>query len=120
MFKKCNNNSIVQENGNRFFMITNENDFKEIGLSAKAAGLLMNANKHKPDEKFDCNFLKGLLIGFCSIPKIKANEVIEDAVLVLMKELFEWRVGPNKHRINRFDSLLTNAIKGIKKNDFKP
>lgn len=106
-------------NGDRFFMISNGNDFKEIGLSAQAVAGLIIANKYKSDEKFDCGFLKGLLIGFCSILKLKASDEFQDLVKLLIKDLFEWRVGPNQHRINRFDALLLAAINGIKNNDFK-
>lgn len=110
----------LQANGNRYFMVPIGDNFKEIGLSAKVVDGLIKINKCKPNEKYDCGFLKGLLIGFCSIPKIQQNEHIDDAALSLIRDLFEWRVGQNEHRLNRFDQLLIAAINGIKNNNFKP
>lgn len=100
-------------------MVANGDGHKEIALSSTAVAVLSDLNKKKRDEKFDFHFLTALLIGFCTIKKIKLIDAVEKGILDLVKDLFNWRVMNNESRMNGFDNLLSNVIKGIKTRNYK-
>lgn len=70
----------MQDNGDRYFMAQKGNDFEEIRLPAKAVNGLRKMNEQKRCESFDVAFLKAMLIGFCTLKKIKEQESIDDHI----------------------------------------
>lgn len=61
---------------------------EEIKLNSQAVNGLIKINKEKPGENFDLRFLKGILIGFCTVKTVKgfkSNDDIDEAVLELIK-----------------------------------
>lgn len=101
-------------------MVAHGDDFKEIGLSKKAVEGLKNMNKNKRGTQFDALFLKALIIGFCTIRKIKANGCVEDGIFELISDLFEWRAMANEERMNGLRQMFYTAVNEIKNNNFKP
>lgn len=78
----------LQFNGDREFMAVKGDSYEEVKLKGKAAEGLVKMNKEKRGEIHDLRFLKGLMIGFLSVQKIKefvANEDIGEALLNLFK-----------------------------------
>lgn len=78
-------------NGDRAFLVPNGNDngFIEVWLTAHAAIGLVKMNKKRTGQQYDTVFLKALLIGFCTIKKIKEAEPIDDGILALIKGKLE-------------------------------
>lgn len=70
----------IKDNGDRCFMAQKGNEFKEIRLPAKAVDGLLMMNEKKRSQKFDVAFLKALLIGFCTLKKIKENGIIDEEI----------------------------------------
>lgn len=69
-------------------MVPRGEGFAEIKLPAQAVEGLIKLNRGKRDEQFDLRFMKGMLIGFCTVKKIKeynGNEDIDESVSALMK-----------------------------------
>lgn len=99
-------------------MIADGDSFKEVWLQAKVVDGLIKTNKKKPSEKFDLVFMKALLVAFCTIKAIQAGNPIEEGMLELLKDLFEWRVRKDENRMRTYDNLLNFAIDGIRKNNF--
>lgn len=138
----------LQFNGDSEFMAVKGDSYEEVKLKGKAAEGLVKMNEEKLGEKHDLRFLKGLMIGFLSVQKIKefvTSEDIGEAILILIKgnylfiivydikflrlilfsfisqfsDLFDWRVSGHEARLHGFGSLITNAISDIKINKFK-
>ena len=87
-------NFIVQVNGDREFMIGNEDSFEEVQLKSAAVDGLIKMNKKKREKQFDLVYLKALLIGFCTLKTIKDEKSTfdflgKDGMLDLLKELFD-------------------------------
>lgn len=101
----------------RYFMAPNDGGFKQVGLSPKGVETCTKFNRLKPDKKFDSIFLKALLIGFCSIDKIKQSANIDEGIKSVVQQLFEWRAEQDADRKNEFEQLFTTAIDGIKKSN---
>lgn len=59
--------------------------FVEIRLPAKVVIGLRNMNEHKRSERFDVVFLKAMLIGFCTLKKIKDSDSIDEAIRGVME-----------------------------------
>lgn len=117
-------NFIVQVNGDREFMIGNEDSFEEVQLKSAAVDGLIKMNKKKREKQFDLVYLKALLIGFCTLKTIKDEKSTfdflgKDGMLDLLKELFEWRVQKDGHRMCAYDNLFKTAISEIRNNNFK-
>lgn len=100
-------------------MIANGDTSTEVWLKSQAVDGLLKMNKKKPDVQFDLVFLKALLIGCCSIKRIREDETIDDGLLALIKDLFEWRVQKLEDRMRSYENLLRSAIDDIRNNDFK-
>lgn len=107
----------TQDNGDRCFMAAKADTFVEMRLPAKVVNGLLLMNEKKPSQEFDVGFLKAMLIGFCSMKTIKQNGC-DEAIVNLVKELFEWRVGGDEVRLDEFERMIDTAIDGIKKNKF--
>lgn len=119
-----NQNFIVQGNGDRAFMIANKDSFEEVWLNSQAVDGLIKMNKKKRDKQSDLVFLKALLIGFCTLKAIKdekstGNLLRNEGMLGLLKDLFEWRVQEDEHRMSSYDNLFSSAISGIRNNKLK-
>lgn len=65
--------------------MSNGDGFKEVWLLAQAVTGLVKLNKKKTSEQHDMVFTKALLIGLCTIKKIKESERIEDGILELIE-----------------------------------
>lgn len=100
-------------------MIASGTTFKEIWIQSKAVTGLIKMNKKKTNEQFDLVFLKALLVGLLTIKKIKDVTTIEAGILDLAKDLFEWRVQKDEHRMRAYEKLLNTAFTGIRNNNFK-
>lgn len=81
----CGNKPFKYYNGNRYFMIREDDGFIEIGLAENAVNGLLHMNKHRQGENFDIIFLKAMLVGFCSGKKIKESGKIDEEVMDLIK-----------------------------------
>lgn len=68
----------IKENGDRYFITENG---VEIRLPAKAVNGLRKMNELKRSEQFDVAFLQAMLIGFCTLKKIKTGESIDENIL---------------------------------------
>lgn len=99
-------------------MIESGNDFKEIWLSSQVVSGLLQMNKKRSTEQYDLLFIKALLIGLCTMKKIKDKEPIEDGIATFMMNLFEWRVQKNEARLRSYKNLYNVAINGICHNKF--
>lgn len=55
-----------------------ETEFDEVKLPAAAVHCLQKMNEKKRDEKYDCSYLKALLVGFCTMKGIKNDGGIID------------------------------------------
>lgn len=62
---------MVQNNGDRRFMAQTGEEFL---LPSKAVNGLLKMNQFKRSEPFDGAFLKAMLIGFCTLLKIKRTD----------------------------------------------
>lgn len=58
---------------------------KEIWLQSHAVSGLVMMNKNKISQRFDSVFIKAILIGFCTVKKIKESEAIEKEIADLVK-----------------------------------
>lgn len=115
---------IAQVNGDREFMIGNEDSFEEVRLKSTAVDGLIKMNKKKREKQFDLVYLKALLIGFCTLKTIKDEKSSSDflgkvGMLDLLKDLFEWRVQKDGNRMCAYDNLFNTAISEIRNNNFK-
>lgn len=105
-------------------MIANEDSFEEVWLNSQAVDGLIKMNKKKRDKQFDLVFLKALLIGLFTLKAIKDEQSTVDllrneGMLGLLKDLFEWRVQKDEHRMSAYDNLFSSAISGIRNNKLK-
>lgn len=108
----------LQANGDRRYMIEGENGFEEVWLKERAVTGLLKMNKKKPEQAFDLIFLKALLIGLCSIQKIKSEQKqIVEGIMELAQEIFAWRV--KEKRMETFEKLFKTAVSEIRNNNFK-
>lgn len=110
----------------------------EFKLPVKAVNGLRKMNELKRSEQFDVAFLQAMLIGFCTLKKIKADDTMDKNILevaegavhsykvitfslnsFLILVLFDWRTNGDETRKNNFGQLVEAAIDGIKNNYFK-
>lgn len=74
-------------------MVSSSDVFKEVWLSARAVNGLLQINKkpngnQKDAVKNDSTFLMALLVGFCTVKKLKESSSVEVGVLDLIKGTF--------------------------------
>lgn len=67
----------MQDNGDRYFMVQNGDEFEEILLPFKAVNGLHKMNELKRSEQFDVAFLKAMVIGFCTMRNVKESGRID-------------------------------------------
>lgn len=90
-----------QDNGDRFFMVPKDDGFEEIKLSGQAAEGLVKMNSEKRNETFDLRFIKGMLIGFCTVKKVKDFKSYKD-LDELNSVLLKGKVYPLKNQGNYY------------------
>lgn len=77
---------LIQANGDRAFKVQVERTFKEVLLSARLVNGCSNLNQtRRNDSTADKIFLKGLLIGICTVKRIKSSPTFDEGILDFIK-----------------------------------
>lgn len=97
--------------------------FKEIQISAQLIkGLtLFNQAPRRQNIFLDKSFIKGLLIGICTLDGIRNATVINKDILSFIRELFLIRIGGNDKDGSRylsFNDLVRVSCMEIRANNF--
>ena len=75
-----------QANGDRAFKVQAGRTFKEVLLSARLVNGCCNLNQtRRNDITADKIFLKGLLIGICTVKRIKSSTTFDEGILEFIK-----------------------------------
>lgn len=106
---------LLQANGDRAYKVESKGVVKEVHLSKRAVDGLITLNTSKrSDIRKDKNFLKALMIGVCSLARIREqNSIIEEGEKQFIQSLFEFRVSDDDddgQRRASFDRLFSQSL----------
>lgn len=98
ILKYCYNLFSIQASGDRSFKFLVGRQFKHFLLPARLVNGLTKLNfSNRDDVNADAVFLKGLLIGLCTVKGIKESSTFDDGILYFMKGIFHF----NEENIQR-------------------
>lgn len=78
---------LIQANGDRAFNVQVGRTYKEVLLSARLVNGLSNVNQtpRRNDVNLDKVFLKGLIIGICTVKGINTSPTFDEGILDFIK-----------------------------------
>ncbi|XP_031638193.1 uncharacterized protein LOC116350529 [Contarinia nasturtii] len=111
------------ESGDRGYIVKLQGKMTQIQLSARAVnGLIKFNTERRNDVGIDKKFLKALLIGICTLKRIKESVSmfdIDNAFLGLVKDMFAFSVADdenNGQRLASFEQLVEQICTEIRNN----
>lgn len=115
---------VKKERKDRAYLVRVDGVFQEIKLSAQLMNglILFNGTPRRENVALDKSFIKGLLIGVCTINVIRKEKNIHKDILAFIRELYMLRIennDDNGSRYQSFNDLVNVSCMEIRANNFQ-